>query len=501
MSSLQNQTESALIRNRRKSRQNLWFERLMAILALLNLLVVLFDISYIPLRDFWLHRQVQVLSFKIGPLEYEGFPLSFAWLIPNVTELYDPFKGIVPYRDTKQYLQKVDELENKLDDPKVHSKEIEIILADLSRRSIEMIDTNPFQIANKTGTLEKIKNEMRDHLPNHSDSSKQAFRQFWSQENLINQPQELEFFDTEIRPLIESNYFRPIGENGKFVDLFGLIDFPFFVVISLEFLTRTWWISQRRTGVSWLDAMLWRWYDILFLIPIWRWLRIIPVTIRLEQARIIDLSRIEKQVRQGFVAEIAEDMTEIVVIKVINEVQRSINEGDVAKFLLQQEARPYIDLNDTDELAELTTIILQMMVYKILPKIRPELEALLQYNLKKVINQSPLSQGLSQVPGIGELQSQLSNKLITDFTQVVSDSLESLLEEDDVGNQLLGNLLEHLGQAVGSEIQAEKRLQEIQYLLTAWLEEIKVNYIEHLSEEDLEEILDQTRAIRQISQN
>ncbi|NET06952.1 MAG: hypothetical protein F6K16_20085 [Symploca sp. SIO2B6] len=500
MSSLQKQTERAFVRRRRKNRHNLWFERIIAILALLNLLLVLFDVSYIPLRDFWLHRKVQVFSFKIGPLEYEGFPLSFAWLIPDITELYDPFKGIVEYRDTKQYLEKVDKLENELNDPDVRSQEIEIILADLRRRSIEMIDTNPFQVANKTGTLEKIKNEMLDHLPNPDDSSKQAFDNFWTQENIINQSQELDFFNKEIRPLIETNYFRPIGENGKFVDLFGLIDFPFFVVISLEFLARTWWISKRRTGVSWLDAMLWRWYDIFFLIPIWRWLRIIPVTIRLEQARLIDLSRVAKQIRQGFVAEIAEDMTEVVVIQVINEAQRSIREGDLTKLILQQEERPYIDLNDTDEVAELTTIMLQMVVHRILPKIRPDLEALLQHNLNKLLNQSPVYQGLSQVPGMGELQNQLSTKFVKDFTQVVSDSLESLIEEDPVGEQLLRNLIEHLTQVAGSEIQAEKRLQEIQYLLTALLEEVKVNYVEHLSEEDLEEILDQTRAIRQISQ-
>lgn len=500
MSSLQKQTERALNRKKKKSRRNLWWERLMAIMALLNLLLVLFDISYIPLRDFWLHREVQVFSFKIGPLEYEGFPLSFTWLIPNVTELYDPFKGIIKDRDTKQYLEKVDQLENKLDGPNLQPEEIERVLEDLRRRSTEIIDTNPFQVANKTGTLERIKNEMRDHLPNQDDSSKQAFREFWSQENLINQPQELDFFNNEIRPLIETNYFRPIGENGEFVDLFGLIDFPFFAVISLEFLARTWWISKRRTGVNWLDAMLWRWYDIFFLIPIWRWLRIIPVTIRLKQARIIDLSRIEKQVRQGFVAEIAEEMTQVVVIQVINETQRAIREGNLAKLLLQQEARPYIDLNNTDEVAELTTIILQMVVYKIIPKIRPDLEALLQHNLNKVLNQSSISQGLSQVPGMGELQSQLSKRLVKDLTQVVSDSLESLLEKDAVGEQLLGNLLEHLGKTVGSEMQAETRLQEIQYLLTALLEEVKVNYVERLSEEDLEEILDQTRAIRQFSQ-
>ncbi|NET50948.1 MAG: hypothetical protein F6K09_20120, partial [Merismopedia sp. SIO2A8] len=216
MSSLQKQTERAFVRRRRKNRHNLWFERIIAILALLNLLLVLFDVSYIPLRDFWLHRKVQVFSFKIGPLEYEGFPLSFAWLIPDITELYDPFKGIVEYRDTKQYLEKVDKLENELNDPDVRSQEIEIILADLRRRSIEMIDTNPFQVANKTGTLEKIKNEMLDHLPNPDDSSKQAFDNFWTQAATLWAEDRIEVITTPlahpILPLVADTDLARIGD-------------------------------------------------------------------------------------------------------------------------------------------------------------------------------------------------------------------------------------------------------------------------------------------------
>lgn len=495
MSSLQRLTGKT---SKRQYRSNLWFERVMALLALLNLLLVLFDISYIPLRNFWLQRKVQVFSFKVGPVDSQGFPVSFKWLIPNVTQFYDPVKGIVPYRDTQQYLEKVDQLENQLIDPGLRSLEVTAILEDLRDRSIEIIDTNPFQIANKTGTLEKIKNKMREGVPNSEDSAKEAFKIFWSQDYLANNPvQKLNFFNSEIRPLIETNYYRPIGENGEFVDLFGVIDFPFFVLFGVEFLARTWLISRRRTGVSWLDAMLWRWYDIFLLIPLWRWLRIIPVTIRLGQARLINLSRIENQIRQGFVAEIAEDMTQVVVIRVINEAQSSISKGEIAKWLSQQETRPYVDLNDINEVAEIASIVSQLMVYQVLPKIRPDLEALLEHYLEKVLNQSPIYQGLEQVPGLGDLRNQLTGRLVTEITQAVYDGLNSALEKDPVADQLFQRLLEHFSEAFGSEIQGKRTLQEIQSLLTALLEEVKVNYVERLSEEDFEAILDQTRAIRQ----
>ncbi|HEY9649307.1 MAG TPA: hypothetical protein V6C95_01495 [Coleofasciculaceae cyanobacterium] len=494
MSSLQK-----LAPSKRQGRRSLWFERVMAILALMNLLLVLFDLSYIPLRDFWLLRKIQILSFKIGPFKSEGIPIPIP--IPDITGLYDPVKGIQPHRDTQQYLEKVDELQNKLIKPGLDSPEVAALLKDLQNRSEELIDTNPFQIANKTGTLERIKNKMREAVPNPDDSAKGSFRRLWSQDYLATDPvQKLTFFNNEIRPLIKTNYYRPIGENGELLDFFGLIDFPFFVLFGCEFLARTWLISRRRTGVSWLDAMLWRWYDIFLLIPVWRWLRIIPVTIRLDQAQLIDLSTIQKQARQGFVAEIAEDMTEVVVIQVINQFQSSIREGDLAKWLSQREVRPYIDLNDVDEVATITKIMMQLTVYQVLPKIRPDVEALLQHNLQKALNQSSAYHNLSQVPGLGELQHQLTERLVREVTQAVYDGLNAAMEDDPVGDELFQRLVTHLSEAFGSEIQTKQTIQEIQSLLTALLEEVKINYVERLSEEDLEAVLDQTRAIRKIAQ-
>lgn len=479
----------------RQTRRNLWFERVMASLALVNFILVLFDLSYIPLRDFWLQGRIKILSLTVE------IPL------PPITKWYDPIKDIEPYRDTQQYLSQVNELKRQISQTGVRSPEVEVMLQDLRRRSVEIIETNPFQAANKTGALEKIKNRMREKIFQSKEASaKDAFRTFWSQNYLQkysttkSQTEGLAFFDNEIRPLFETNYYRQIGENGQPADYFGVIDFPFFVLFGLEFLGRTWLISRRRSGISWLDAMLWRWYDIFLLLPVFRWLRIIPVTIRLSQAELIDLNRIQKQISQGFVANIAEDLTEVVVVRVINQVQTSIRDGDIANWLSRREARPYIDLNNTDEVAGITSLILQLTVYQVLPKIRPDIEALLQHHLEKILNQAPAFQGLQQIPGMEQLQHELTGRLVQEISQVLYDGINSAIEEDPVGEELFRRLIQHLSEALGSEIQAKQTLEQIQSLLTDLLEEIKVNYVERLSEEDLEAVLEQTRAIRQISQ-
>jgi len=360
----------------------------MAILGLLNLLLVIFDLSYIPLRDFWLEGRVQLLV-KIGTFE-EEFPQHPVKVLPlRVSDWYDWVKGIEPYRDTKQYLERVEELNSQINQVALQQETernlqlTDDMLAELRSLSIKMIETNPFQAANKTGTLERIKNKMRLHVKGTKDkdaSAKKSFQVFWSREYLKENGfrEELNFFDREIKPLIETNYFRPVGENGEPVDNFILLDLLFFPLFLIDFLSRTWFISRRHTGLSWFDAMLWRWYDALLLIPVFRWLRVIPVTIRLNEAQLLDLHRIQKQASQGFVATIAEDLTEVVIIRVVNQLQGSIRQGKLSNFLTQQNGREYIDLNDINETAELVKLMANLIVNEVMPKIRPDVEALLQ---------------------------------------------------------------------------------------------------------------------------
>ncbi|MGK7877920.1 MAG: hypothetical protein AB4426_32820 [Xenococcaceae cyanobacterium] len=479
---------------------NLWFEKLMALVALANLILVFFDLNYIPLRDFWLHGRVQ-LVIRVAHLELK-LPQEPLKILPfPVTDWYDWVKDIEPHRETQKYLDTVKALKEQVAQTGLQSSEARELLQELQNLSVDMIDTNPFDVANKAGTLERIKNRMRDHMNN--ESAKQSFRLFWSPSYLNRKgwEEEIKFYNKQIQPLIETNFFRHIGETGDFVDDFWKIDIWFIIIFFFpDFLARTWLISRRHTGVSWLDAMLWRWYDIFLLLPFFRWLRVIPVTIRLNQAELINLHPVKKQASQGFVASIAEDLTGVVFLRIINQVQGSIRRGEISRMLSQRSVPQYIDINDTNETAEIAKLMMQLIVYQVLPKIRPDVEALLQYNIEKVLKQSPAYQGIQQLPGVESLQTNLTEQLVKQIYQVFSDTLNSLLEEDPVFDELLERLMENISQTMGSEIQAKQSLERMESLLNDLLEEIKINYVERLSEEDVEEILEQTRALRQVAQ-
>jgi len=209
------------------------------------------------------------------------------------------------------------------------------------------------------------------------------------------------------------------------------------------------------------------------------------------------MSAIQKQAREGFVAEIAGDMTQVVVIQVINELQYSISQGEIANFLQQRNVRRLVDLNGIDEVSALTKIMVQMTVEQVLPAIRSDLEALLQYNLDKILNQSQAYQGLERVPGVETIRNQLTERLVHQITQALYDGLDAAIADDPVGDQILQRLIEHVGEAYISQMRNPEIFENIQYLINSRLKEFKESYVERLSQEDLEDILDQTRAIRQ----
>jgi hypothetical protein len=72
-------------------KRNIPYERLMATIAAINLGLVAFDMAYVPWRNFWLQRSIQIGDVRI--------PLP----LPNITPLYDPIKGIQPNRDTTAF--------------------------------------------------------------------------------------------------------------------------------------------------------------------------------------------------------------------------------------------------------------------------------------------------------------------------------------------------------------------------------------------------------------
>lgn len=485
--------------NKRSPRRplNLWFERGMAILALCNLGFVIFDLSYTRLRNFWLQGNIVIPVVKT---EIPVPILSTHRDTSPVTRWYDPIKGIEPNRDTVNYLQRVDQLNEQILRTGVRSPKSEEILADLRRLSSEMIDTNPFAIANKTGTLERIKNEMRLLIfGNRNESSKTAFDLFWSSQYLETAPidQGLSFFNTNIRPLIESNYYRTIDETGEFTSNFWQIDLWFTLIFAMDFLARTFYLSRQYKTINWLDAMIWRSYDILLFLPFWRWLRVIPVVIRCHQAELIDLERIRTQLSRGIITNVAEELTEVIILNAVTQFQEAVESGDLLRQAFKNTSRRYIDLNNINEIEAITTRLVQVLAYQVLPVIQPDLEALLRHQISRALSQAPAYQTLKGLPGVEAIATQTTEQLIHQLSSLLIETSQSLYTalsvDDPEGDQLFNNLVEKFTATMGSGLQQQQTLSEIQSLLTDFLEEVKLNYVQRLGDEDIERLIEESR--------
>ncbi|MEB3358477.1 MAG: hypothetical protein VKK04_17250 [Synechococcales bacterium] len=483
MSSLNLSTKPASVRRRAR-----WFEKIMAALVLVNVGLVFFDYSYIPLRDYYLR------------------------FFPEFTDWYGrQFKGIEPHRVTTAYLETVDEFEQQVAETGLSSPAAAALLSELRDRSAAIIDENPFEIANKSGTLERIKERMLERIEETTDleleSSKESFRTFWDVNYLSEHDYraEMAFFDERIRPLIATNYYRSIdapllGSSGIPTDRFIKIDIWFIGIFAAEFLARTWWLSRRYRDTSWLDAMLWRWYDVFLLLPFWRWLRVIPLITRINQSNLIDLEPLRNRITHGIIASFAVEITEVVVIRVIDQLQNLIKQGDITRALLRPETLPrYIDLNDVDEIKVITQRIVSTLTYQVLPSVRSDIEALLRHNIANALKAVPVYQGIQSLPGGSSLTEQLTQQVVSELYATLYSTLTHTLE-DEVGAELTQKLLADVGDTFRREIQKDRAVEEIEALVGVWLDEVKINYVKRLASEDVEQLREQTLKLYAITQ-
>ncbi|HIK44646.1 MAG TPA: hypothetical protein IGR64_07120 [Leptolyngbyaceae cyanobacterium M65_K2018_010] len=470
---------------RARRAQSLWFERLMALLALLNLILVILDLSYIPLRDIYLR-----------------------WL-PGLTTWYgETFKGIEPHRFTSHYLATVDQLEEQVSLTGLTSPQAQDILVDLQQQSAAMVAENPFQLANRSGNLERIKNEMRDRMDN--ESATDSFTEFWSYDHLSQAgfPGEIAFFNQDIRPLVETNFFRRLGVHGGFIDRFWRIDIWFNLLFGLELLARSFYLDRRYKNFTWRDALLWRWYDLLLITPFSAlgvpWLalsRLLPVTIRVNQSNLIDLDPVKNRVSRFLFSQVAVELTEVVILRLIDQMQALIRDGSVTQALLSGGSnRRYIDVSGVNDLEVLSQRLAALTVYNVLPEVKPELDALLKHSITRAFDQAPGYQGFRQLPGVGNLPDQIAQGVVAQLSANAYGALKGSFENPQ-GGELTQALMKKFTDSFKRQLQENEDLGELETLVVSFLEEVKLNYVKRLAAEDVDRLIEERYQLYNVTQD
>ncbi|HLO49178.1 MAG TPA: hypothetical protein VK211_12240 [Kamptonema sp.] len=284
-------------------------------------------------------------------------------------------------------------------------------------------------------------------------------------------------------------------QSIKPIDSFWKIDIFFMFFFAVDLFGGTFILSRSKPGLSWLGALLRRWYEVFLLIPIWQGWRILPVLVRLHKSRLVNLNQIVAQITYEPVAYLGDTLSEYIMVRLINQAQSSLEKGEAAKLLLQQQ--PYLHVNQINTVEQIASRILELTVYKVLPRVQPHLEELLHHNLEGAIKQSDfykILQGFSPINILpAEVMEQLANYLAQTAVDVVSTTYE-----DGRGRELIDGISQEFKEALRKELQDENTLLEIQSLLSDFLEEVKLNYIQGALKSDPEETLIEIAKLRQL---
>jgi hypothetical protein len=285
----------------------------MVLVATINLVLIVFDFTYLTFRPVY--------------LQY----------VPIVTRLYDPILGISPHPLTEELLDETAHLREIIDrDPS--SPALEKSLTRVRILTYRVIQENPFdrseQIHKREAFKDVITNEIGQGFIN-SDSHDpwgEAVDSFWQDDPAV-LPSRLEIFETKLRPLLVTNYFRAVDQYGRLIDYFWLVDLPFLLFFILEFTVRWIVVVRDKRYQRWFFFPILNWYDLLGCIPytqfrIFRLFRAVSIYMRLRRS---ELSRVGKDTITRAVSYISsiivEEISDAVAVRILNEVQEEIRLG------------------------------------------------------------------------------------------------------------------------------------------------------------------------------
>ncbi len=285
------------------------------------------------------------------------------------------------------------------------------------------------------------------------------------------------------------DYYEPLYRQG-----IQRIDNYFIVFFGIDFLVRTFAASYRKDELNWGDTMLRRWYDLFLILPFWRWLRIVPALVRSHQAQLFNMGRVLSQITHEPAAYISDRVSAFLLVRIVNQASESVKSGAAAKMLFQP--KDYIQVSNIDKADAIFDRLLKLSIYKVLPRVQPELETVLRYNLDNVFKQSSVYQGVLDLPGVDTLPSDFVEQLSTYLSQMTYDVL-SAYYSDTEGKLLVDRLTQDFKDALFNELQEESTRQELQNLVSDLLEEIKLNYIQQTAEYDPTETLEEADRLQQ----
>ncbi|MFN9486320.1 MAG: hypothetical protein ACK6BM_06705 [Cyanobacteriota bacterium] len=482
-------------------RNRVWkgWERFVAFWAVLNLALVAVDLTYVPLRPFWLQRTLH--PFPLAPW---GVSVP---LLPNITPWMDSLKGIEPHRDTESFALQFEKLDAAMQGHQAGSPLSPHQLQLLTRQvelSQTMIDTDPFQATLGSGTLETIKILLLQRATRHAgkaqvgDSSKKAVELLLSPAWLSNSSWsgERRFWQRQVLPLMARNYWRSTGQNGRPTDHFWRYDLLLFQsVFLLDIVLRAVRLRQRLPGLSWRDAFLRRWIDLPLLLPFWRWLRLAPVLERLHSERLINLEPLRAVISRGVVALLALELFEVLALQVLDGVQQQVRSKRWPMRLRALRSHQTVMSQEEREVVELVRLWAPLLLVQVAPRLAPELQGVLGHAMQQSLQRTLVPAPLRQLQPLLEVEQGFSRQLAQGVVESLLDLSKSagsrLGRRDDEQLRLMQHFIDRFWEELALALEEGPALERSQELVCAALERIKRTYLSQISRTGIQGLIEE----------
>jgi len=361
----------------RRSKRALAWDVFMVWVAIINLSLILFDLTYLWLRPTYFHR------------------------LPVVTRIYDPVKGIEPHPLTRNLLDEM-EATQALVQRDLSSPELAAHVERLRALSLRVFRENPFERSGQSELLGLLKQKLADStgVPRSDLENQQILEQavaaLWPTD-----PQELRYRldqrDPQLRRALELNYHRSYDLNGHLTDHFWMIDLPFLVLFWIEFLARWYVALRRRTYAKWFFFPIFNWYDLLGLIPlgyfrIFRLLRVVSMYMRLRRSELTNVGQDVFSRTVAYVSNIiTEEVSDRVALRILSELHEEISDGTHTR-IVRSTVEPRLDEIRQVLAGQIRTILTD-------PTTLANLRALLQLNLDAAVEESAALRAVP-MPGV-----------------------------------------------------------------------------------------------------
>ena len=300
-------------------------------ISIFNLFLIFFDFTYLSFRPFYYKNVHQITSW------------------------YDTYLGIEPHPITNKYHNLVTNLKYAKTD-----KEALDIQEKIYSLSEKMINNNPFEKSGLLGNFALIEQKIKRKFESETNLKANIYnvytkiyknvnfnnvdfnnlelnllllKWFWSGETKEQIKQNTLFYQQNLKFLFNSNYIRHYDINGNLVNEFYKIDLPFYFLFLTEFFIY-WYISIRRKKYAfWFLFPLYRWYDVLSLIPSYyfRFFRVFRVISLFTRVRSHQFSYLGNDILSNAIVKytniIKDELSNMVSLRILNEFQGEIKKG------------------------------------------------------------------------------------------------------------------------------------------------------------------------------